>query len=142
MNITDDRKIQLQNWLKEGLSLSDIQKRIEGDWSEKITYMDLRFLLDDLSVEIPKQEKVVEEVKDSDLSPAPEGVQVEVDKVMRPGTLVSGTVTFTDGKSGNWQLDSTGRLGLVPTEEGYRPSPEDLKEFQKLLQEEIQKTGY
>jgi hypothetical protein len=48
---------------------------------------------------------------------------------------------FTDGKSAQWYLDQTGRLGLVAKEQGYRPSQEDLAAFQTQLQEELAKLG-
>jgi len=31
------------------------------------------------------------------------GVKVELDRVVRPGTVVSGTVTFSDGTAGKWR---------------------------------------
>jgi hypothetical protein len=65
-----------------------------------------------------------------------------VDTVTKPGTLVSGSVTFTDGQKASWYLDQMGRLGLAPQQQGYRPSPEDLEDFQFELQKELQKLGY
>jgi hypothetical protein len=61
--------------------------------------------------------------------------------VTQPGTLVSGTVTFSDGNVASWYLDQTGRLGLAPKQQGYRPSPEDVEDFQLELQNELQKLG-
>ncbi|PWU06940.1 MAG: hypothetical protein C5B43_01045, partial [Verrucomicrobia bacterium] len=62
--------------------------------------------------------------------------------IMRPGTLVSGNVTFSDGMSGTWQLDQQGRIGLIPSTEGYRPSQDDIQEFQIKLQDALHKAGY
>ena len=59
----------------------------------------------------------------------------------RPGTLTSGTVKFSDGQSAQWYLDQMGRFGMVPPVRGYRPSLEDLQEFQMLLDRELQKLG-
>ena len=76
-------------------------------------------------------------------SPEPEagGVSLTVDQLARPGALVSGKVTFSDGKKAEWHLDQFGRLGFVPAQQGYRPSPQDLQEFQLSLQDELQRLG-
>lgn len=78
-------------------------------------------------------------------SPAPApggGVSVTVDAITRPGALASGSVTFSDAQKAQWYLDQTGRFGMVPPQRGYRPSQEDLQEFQMLLDRELQKLGY
>ena len=59
-----------------------------------------------------------------------------------PGAMVSGHVTFSDGKTADWYIDQTGRFGLVPPEPGYRPSQADLAEFQAILDRELAKIGY
>jgi hypothetical protein len=69
-------------------------------------------------------------------------VNVTVDQLTRPGALVSGKVKFSDGKSADWFLDQTGRLGLAPAEKGYKPPPADLEKFQTSLQAELQKLGF
>ena len=70
------------------------------------------------------------------------GVSVKVANVARPGALVSGNVTFSDGNSAEWSLDQTGRLGLSPKQPGYKPSPADLEAFQLELQDALQKLGF
>ena len=67
---------------------------------------------------------------------------MKVDQVTRPGALVSGKVTFSDGKGADWYLDQMGRLGLVPKETGYKPSEADLMEFQAELQNELSRQGF
>jgi hypothetical protein len=69
------------------------------------------------------------------------GVSVGVDQVTRPGALVSGKVTFSDGQQGEWYLDQTGRLGVAPKQQGYKPSPADVQAFQLALQDELAKMG-
>jgi len=59
----------------------------------------------------------------------------------RPGALVSGKVKFSDGKMAEWVLDQSGRLGIVPSEKGYKPAAADVQEFQIVLQQELQKLG-
>ena len=56
--------------------------------------------------------------------------------------MVSGKVTFSDGQVADWYVDNEGRPGLVPSTPGYRPSPEDIQQFQVLLDAEFRKLGY
>jgi len=68
-------------------------------------------------------------------------VSVTVDALARPGSLVSGSVTFGDGQSATWYLDQMGRLGMAPKQQGHRPSPADLQAFQRVLETELTKLG-
>jgi hypothetical protein len=72
---------------------------------------------------------------------APGKVSVTVDQLTRPGAMVSGKVKFSDGKTAEWILDQAGRLGLVPSDKGYKPPAADVQEFQIALQQELQKLG-
>jgi hypothetical protein len=72
----------------------------------------------------------------------PGNVSVELDRIMRPGTVVSGSVTFSDGISGKWALDQYGRLMLETGQKGYQPAPADVKAFQSELQAQLQRQGY
>ena len=75
--------------------------------------------------------------------PVPTGVvTVTMDSLALPGALVSGKVSFSDGETAIWMLDQYGRPGLDADTPGYRPSPEDIVEFQKQLAELVRKTGY
>ena len=65
-----------------------------------------------------------------------------IDQMARPGALVSGKVTFSDGNSAAWYLDQMGRLGLTPQQPGYRPSQEDLLTFQTELQNQLANAGF
>ena len=65
-----------------------------------------------------------------------------IDQVARPGALVSGQVTFSDGNSAAWYLDQMGRFGLTPQQPGYRPSQEDLLTFQAELQNQLANAGF
>ncbi len=70
-------------------------------------------------------------------------VKVELDRVVRAGALASGSVTFSDGVTGNWYLDRMGRLGLTKVSKpGYQPTREDLEAFQMALQEKLAQGGY
>ena len=69
-------------------------------------------------------------------------VTVTVDQITRPGSIVSGKVTFSDGQVADWYLDQMGRLGVVPKQQGYKPSAADVQDFQIVLQQEVAKLGY
>ena len=81
-------------------------------------------------------------VADEVLPPLGGNVPVSVDQITRPGAMISGKVNFSDGQIADWYLDQTGRLGVVPKVAGYKPSAEDVKNFQLALQQEIAKLGY
>lgn len=167
MNLDDKQKQAVTKWINDGLKLAEIQKRLETEFGLRMTYMDVRLLVDDLKLtpkdpEPPKQpEKPVAPTAPAGAAPgeipapgegpfeeetAPAGglgkVSVTVDAVTRPGALVSGNVTFSDGQGAVWYLDQMGRLGLAAKQQGYRPSPADLQSFQLELQKEMEKLGY
>jgi hypothetical protein len=150
MNLNEEQKKQVSGWIAEGLKLSDIQKRLEKEFGLRLTYLETRLLIDELKlvpkdVERPAQPKELsaQAAKGQKEPPPTEGgVSVKVDSVTRPGAVVSGKVTFSDGNSADWYLDQMGRLGLVPGQQGYRPSPTDLQSFQEQLQQELQSLGF
>lgn len=148
MNLDETQKKKVATWIEEGLKLADIQKRLETEFGLRVTYLDVRLLVDNLKLKPkdptppPKPKEPVESTPA--MAPAEAGlgrVTVSVDQLARPGALVSGKVNFSDGKSAEWILDQTGRLGVVPGEKGYKPSAPDLQEFQMALQLELQKLG-
>lgn len=163
MKLDDAQKQKVSAWIEEGLKLSEIQDKLNKEFGLGMTYMEVRFLIDDLGVKLKDkpQEKPPEipapkpapvtgkapqpgSVPDDDAGGELVGrkVGVTVDQVTRPGALVSGKVTFSDGKAADWYLDQMGRLGLAPKEQGYKPSQDDLMEFQTELQNELAKLGF
>jgi hypothetical protein len=158
MNLDDTQKQKVIGWIAEGLKLSDIQKRLETECGVRLTYLEVRLLIDDLKL-VPKdadRPKPVEPPKPTAPPPlpAPEnplkkgepvpaggGVSVTVDQLTRPGALASGGVTFSDGQKATWYLDQQGRLGLSPAQQGYRPADADVRDFQVELQKQFQKMG-
>jgi hypothetical protein len=150
MNLDATQRQAVTTWINEGLKLAEIQKRLETDFGLRITYLDVRLLVDDLKLKpkdpppAPKPATPAEPVLGAEAPPAKTGagVSVTVDQLTRPGALVSGKAKFSDGKTAEWFLDQTGRLGLAPSEKGYKPPPADLQEFQTALQAELQKIGY
>lgn len=152
--LTDDQVATIKEWASEGAQLADIQKRIEDELEFRLTYMDTRFLVLDLGIEIRNLEEEAKEdeldepeltpseaeLTEDDLEvipPTPQGsgpVSVTVDEIARPGVMASGRVSFADGQSGMWYVDEMGRLGIDPDTAGYRPTEVDLKTFQRELQ--------
>jgi hypothetical protein len=147
MNLDDAQRQKVAAWIDEGLKISDIQKRLETDLGLRLTYLEVRLLVDDLKLkpkDPPPPPKPAVKPEDAFLPPpaaAAGKVTVTVDQLARPGALVSGKVKFSDGKTAEWVLDQAGRLGLVPGDKGYKPSAADVQDFQIALQQELQKLG-
>jgi len=167
MNLDEEQRKKVSAWVAEGLKLSELQNRLAAEFGLRLTYMDVRLLVDDLKltpkdVEPAKPAEVLQGApgpagskagKPSASPPGrtppapspkpapPGGVSVTVDTLARPGAVASGKVTFSDGQTAEWYFDQMGRLGLVPPSPGYRPSPEDLQDFQQALDNELSKLG-
>lgn len=161
MKLDEAQRQKVAAWIAEGLKLSEIQTRIGKELGVAMTYMDVRFLVDDLKL-TPKDPEPPKPAAPSALTApaaptapasqlAPEvpgaaaptgGVSVTVDQLARPGTMVSGKVTFSDGQNADWYLDQTGRLGVVPAVQGYKPTAADVQQFQLALQDELAKMGF
>ena len=173
MELTGQQKTAVNAWVKEGCGLSEIQRRLKSEFDLRPTFMDVRFLILDLGLEIQDgtaskagpgktgepiaetgktmSEDALTEIEEGEelleegegqAPGGPGGVSVQVDLVMKPGALISGSVTFSDGVKAAWMLDQYGRLALDSKQQGYRPSPEDIEGFQRALQKEVAKKGY
>jgi hypothetical protein len=121
--------------------MSDLQRRLKEEYGIGITYMDTRMLVLDLGITLLEAPKPVEAPPPATPAVPTGEVSVTMDHLALPGTLVSGKVTFSDGETGVWMLDQTGRPGLDPDTPGYRPTQEDIIEFQHQLRTLIQKSG-
>lgn len=152
MNLDDAQRKKVADWIDQGLKLSEIQNRITTELGLKLTYMEVRLLVDDLKltpkdVDLPK-DPAPATVPPAQPSPAPAapaptgGVSVAVDQLARAGAVVSGKVTFSDGQKAEWYFDQTGRLALAAQQPGYRPSPGDIQQFQAILDQELSKMGF
>jgi hypothetical protein len=146
MNLDDTQRQKVAAWIDEGLKLADIQKRLESEFGLRMTYLEVRMLVDDLKLkpkDPPPPPKPAAKPEDAlaPPPPLPGKVSVTVDQLTRSGALASGKVKFSDGKTAEWILDQAGRLGLVPSEKGYKPPAADVQEFQIVLQQELQKLG-
>jgi hypothetical protein len=151
MNLTEEQKKLVAAWVTEGASLAEVQRRLKEELALTATYMNVRFLVDDLQLQLkeqPKQSEAVDrlaaakqEGETARTGPPPGGVSVTMDTITKPQALVSGKVTFSDGETAEWMLDQTGRLGLNPATPGYRPSEADVMTFQQELQRVVQGLG-
>ncbi len=198
MTLTPEQKAAVSAWVAAGDNLSTVQKKLGEQFKLSLTYRDVRFLVDDLNLELkdptpkidatdvtkaaapaggvpsprsaaPEKKGMLDKLKekvglgagandDEDELPADDfpgeepmpapggpaagGVSVDLDRVVRPGAVVSGTVTFSDGVSGKWALDQYGRLMLDTGQPGYKPSPPDVQAFQRELQMQLQRHGF
>lgn len=157
MKLDEAQRLTVAKWIADGAKLSEIQNRLAAEFGLKLTYMEARFLVDDLKLtpKDPEPPKVVEPptaaakpLETKPVSPEPAGapaggkVAVTVDQITKPGAIISGKVAFSDGQIAEWYLDQSGRLGVVPKQTGYKPSADDVKDFQLALQQEVAKLGY
>ena len=171
MELTEQQHQKVKEWLAEGASLSDVQKNLKNEFGIALTYMDVRLAVLEIGAAVkdkpepkpvapqpppppppaqmpPEDDPYADEFDDgaADGAPGQDGiapnVSVSLDRVMRPGAMVSGDVTFSDGNTGKWLIDEYGRFGLDPATPGYQPSQADLQAFQRTLRDELRRHGY
>jgi hypothetical protein len=202
MSLSPEQTKAVASWVAAGDSLAVIQKKISEHFHVSMTYMDVRFLVDDLGLELKNAVKIagdpkVDLAKGRPAAPAqPEkkggfldklkkvvgagddepadaedqepaagepgvdskpsddfaddpaapagagGVKVELDRLVRPGAVASGTVAFSDGTAGKWALDQYGRLMLDTGKKGYQPPASDVQAFQQELSAQLQRQGF
>jgi hypothetical protein len=201
MPLSPEQKQTVASWVAAGDSLAIIQRKLSDELKISMTYMDVRFLVDDLGLELKNAAPAVVDPKtdlsaariappgttekkgglfdklkkavgaggedaaesadpeglaeeEADMGPetaddladtAPSGasgVKVELDRLVRPGAAMSGTVAFSDGTAGKWALDQVGRLMLETGKKGYKPSNADVQAFQRELSLQLQRHGF
>lgn len=162
MELTDLQKKSVADWVKEGCGLADVQRRLTGELGVTGTYMEVRLLLIEMGLQVKETKKRQSPVEDTLAGPMHEpqergakglagaaqqggsghGVSVSVDRVTVPGSVVSGSVVFSDGTRATWFVDQMGRLALNPSKPGYSPSQADIQAFQTELKNALAKFGY
>jgi len=190
MSLTPEQKQTVAGWVAAGDNLSAVQKKLAEQFKLSMTYRDVRFLVDDLNLELkdpapkvdasdvsktppprpaaPEKKGLIDKLKEKvgmapgaveeddlppedlpeaagDIPAEPAGagsLTVDLDRIVRPGFMVSGNVTFSDGVSGKWALDQMGRLMLETPQKGYQPSPADVQAFQRELQAQLARQGF
>lgn len=196
MSLSPDQKAAVSTWVAAGDNLSAVQKKLIEHFKVSMTYRDVRFLVDDLNLDLKDPAPKVDAsdvsktqpsagvaapaprpapnaagkndlaatddlsaADDPELSDGPEpleedetdalppglaNVKVEVDqKTLIPGAIASGSVTFSDGVTGNWVVDQYGRPGFTKiSKEGYRPNADDAQAFMQELGLQLQQRGF
>ena len=153
-DLSEEQQSAMKQWAEDGSQLPDIQQRLKGQYGLNVTYMDTRLLVLDLGIDLqsepePKpepepgsEEPEAESDSPAETTPDPSApdqaglsgrLQVTTDEMARPGAIVSGSVTFSDGEKAAWMIDETGRPGLEPDTPDYQPTEPDLIEFEKHL---------
>ncbi len=196
MTLSPEQKQAVSTWVAAGDSLADVQRKLSEQFQISLTYIDVRFLVDDLGLEL-KSRSSAKSGADADLAGAPPAppekkaglfdrlkkavgagedetgseaeadfpaadepalaadggdeqgavpadshLKIEIDRLVRPGAVVSGSVTFSDGVVAKWALDQYGRLVLDAGRKGYQPSAADVQAFQRELSQQLQRHGY
>lgn len=167
MKLTEDQISTIKSWIESGDDLGKIQNQIRESFDINLTYLETRFLLSDLDIELKEEEEEEPEndhpeiidkndaADEIDKEPTESGdleeesaeephstnVSVSVDSITQPQCVISGKVTFSDGKIASWYFDQMGQLGLNPDEEGYTPSREDVAVFQVELRKVLAEQG-
>ena len=123
--------------LAAGRTLSEIQNAINEKFDRKLKFMDVRILAAELAnIDWGKNDPVepVKEEPQAQAAPAAgTGVtKIETSKILRPGAMAGGSVTFISGASAEWYVDQYGRLGLDKVK--GEPDEADIKDFQTELQ--------
>src|SRR5689334_12149728 len=124
MNLDEEQRKKVSAWIAQGLKLAEIQDRLVSEFGLQLTYMEVRFLVDDLKL-VPKDPEPPKPAQPLGSAPATAGaalpapapasalqpaaasrpaggVSVAVDHLARPGAVVSGKVTFSDGQNAEW----------------------------------------
>ena len=95
---------------------------------------------DDMDDGLPPEEEAPADNADDGLGGGT--TKVEISKLVRPGTAISGTVTFASGAHGEWYVDQMGRLGLSLDDGSSKPTQDDVRKFQMELQKQLQGGAY
>lgn len=150
-SLSKEQVSRIQAWAGSGDGVPEIQRKLREEFEIRVTYLETRFLLEDLKIELlptpePEPEKAdpdEEDFSEGENEAEPDGaVKVTVDQVLRPGAILSGKADFGGGQVASWWLDQLGRLGLDASDPEFRPSEEQARSFQTELRNVIQKSGY
>lgn len=140
MENTAEIKKFMAEKIAEKISLSDIQTLVNEKFNTRMTFMDIRILASELEVDWQSEEKAqAEEVDDNkeneknEAAAAPAKTTVELNKIVRPGALASGSVHFASGVYAEWYIDNSGRMGLDKVT-GGKPTEQDIEDFQIEMQ--------
>lgn len=139
-DLTTEQQEQIKSWASQGDQLADLQKKINTEFqlSPSITYMETRFAIIDLGIELVEEAKPEEPKEEQPKELTPLGyVDATVDEIVRPGFLASGKVIFTDGMNALWGVDEMGRLKVDADDPSYEITDEDMISFQETLRDKL-----
>jgi hypothetical protein len=162
MTLTPEQKVSVSEWVAAGDNLYAVQKKLIEKFKVSMTYMDVRFLVDDLNLQlkdpapkadasdvskgappkaVPQQAGSADDAAEDEAPLPATGVSISVDKVnLNPNAMATGTMAFPDGVTGRWIVDLQGRPGIVEVSKpGYRPSPADAQAFMQELSLALQR---
>lgn len=173
MELSQEQKETVKTWVEQkGLTPAEVQKKIAAEFNIHFTYLEIRLLISELDCTLKDREPHTDKQlktapgpsKDASLpltgdetdpeeSPTMPSdgsgdqgsseVRVTLDKITRPGAAISGSVTFSNGVTTQWQIDAVHhQLAIIPSKGGARPSNEELAQFQVALQQELRRHGY
>ena len=156
------RNALIAKLMAEGNTLADVQRLLKDEHDVVLTYLELKMIALDLEVDWTqydkaKPEEAEEESEEgsADEDSSAEGADpeaasdeeeaieppgfttVNVSKIVRPGSAISGDVTFKSGAKAEWSLDQMGRLGLNPKND-LQPDEDDLRDFEAELRRALQ----
>src|SRR6266446_7466069 len=91
MQLTDEQKQKVAGWIADGMKLSDIQAQLGEVFGVRLTYMDVRLLVDDLKL-MPKDAPAPTPVA------APAAMEASAGGTAQPSSLLSDTSPARAGK--------------------------------------------
>jgi hypothetical protein len=94
MDITDEQKAAITEWARQGEDLSAIQSRLKEELDITLTYVDTRFLLADLDLELIDEAEAEEQTAAPETGDAPgESAADEPDEPDEPDSQDAGSIT-------------------------------------------------
>lgn len=112
MNLTSEQKAAVSKWIADGDNLSAVQKKLAEQFKLSLTYMDVRFLVDDLNLALQ--------------DPAPKQDASDVTKAAAPRTPGPQGAGGDRGPEKKGLLDrAKEKLGLGKTDSGQPAEPAD-----------------
>src|SRR5262245_3743511 len=96
MNLDDSQRKKVAEWIKQGLKLAEIQNRLVAELGVKMTYMEVRLLVDDRKL-VPKD---VEPPKPASSMLAASGAAPTGSRAPAPDAKASPMPSQTQGATG------------------------------------------
>lgn len=138
-NMNEIKKFMAER-IAENIPLSEIQSMVNEKFNTRMTFMDIRILASELEIDWQANEAEDTQEEDAEVDDKAEKAEdtpakttVELNKIVRPGAIASGSVNFASGVYAEWYIDNSGRLGLDKVV-GGKPTEQDIEDFQVEMQ--------